>query len=36
MQSCPISMPVAVRSYVRFRYGKWETIISYCRSLPNR
>lgn len=34
--SCPITSPVSVTDYVRFRFGKWERVRSHCRSLPSR
>lgn len=34
--SCPLNMPVRVMSYMRFRFGRWEFVISHCRGLPNR
>lgn len=33
---CPLHMPVNVRSYERFRLGKWEHVRAHCRGLPNR
>jgi len=33
---CPITAPVRVRIYVRFRFNKWETVRSHCRGLPQR
>jgi hypothetical protein len=36
MLFCPIHMPVSVRNYIRFRFGKWESVVAHCRSLPQR
>ncbi len=36
MVSCPVHMPVVVREYVRFRFGRWESVCSHCRGLPRR
>jgi hypothetical protein len=33
---CPLHMPVRVRSYERFRFGKLEHVRAHCRSLPSR
>jgi len=33
---CGSERPVAVRAYRRFRYNRWENVISHCRSLPSR
>ncbi|CAI4151913.1 hypothetical protein ALT717_370011 [Alteromonas macleodii] len=35
MLMCSYPMPVRVREYKRFRYGRWEIVCSHCRSLPN-
>lgn len=32
---CGGSRPVSVRAYVRFRFGKWESVCSHCRGLPS-
>ena len=31
---CPLHKPVYVREYVRFRYSRWETVVSHCRRWP--
>jgi DNA replication protein DnaC len=36
MAVCPLHMPVAVREYPRFRFGRWEHVRSHCRSQPRR
>jgi hypothetical protein len=28
---CPMSKPVLVREFIRFRKGKWEQVRSHCR-----
>lgn len=28
---CPIHAPVHVVQYLRFRFGKWETVCEHCR-----
>ena len=32
----PDEKTVLVREYLRFRYGKWETVISHFRRPPSR
>lgn len=34
--SCPLTHPVPVIDYARFRFGRWEHVRAHCRSLPNR
>jgi hypothetical protein len=36
MMHCPIHRPVAVRDYLRVRFGRVEHIRAHCRGLPNR
>jgi hypothetical protein len=36
MVVCFWPMPVSIREYLRYCFGKWEFVRSYCRSLPRR
>jgi len=31
---CPLSKPVRVIAFVRFRNGRWESVRAHCRRLP--
>ena len=33
---CSWPKAVSVCSYIRYRFGRWETVISHCRSYPVR
>jgi len=36
LKTCPVHMPVFVIAYMRFRFGRWESVCSHCRGLPSR
>lgn len=36
MLVCSWPMPVYVTAYVRFRFGRWESVRQHCCSYPDR
>ncbi|WP_267313466.1 MULTISPECIES: hypothetical protein [unclassified Acinetobacter] len=36
MSNCTYPRGVSVRSYIRYRYNRWENVCAHCRSYPNQ